>query len=146
MNIFRLVRPSFLALLLSGISASLAADSQSKAEPPTGLWTGSIQGRVGEVNFGIELKPEGNGLAAALLNATDRQPFSSATWDGQTLTLRLDYYDGQLTLHIVAPKKMEEYSRQTKGARVHIPVTLVAYQEPAAGRRGRGQASLEIGC
>ena len=140
MNIFCLGRPSFLALLLlSGISASLAADSQSKAEPPTGLWTGSIQGRVGEVNFGIELKPERNGLAAALLNATDRQPFSSATWDGQTLTLRLDYYDGQLTLHIVAPKKMEgEYSRQTKGAGVHIPVTLVAYQEPAAVRAWTG--------
>jgi len=140
MGSLRLLRPSFLALLLVSVaSASLAADSQSKVEPPTGLWTGSIQGRVGEVNFGVELKPEGKGLSAMLLNATDRQPFSSATWDGQVLTFRLDYYDGQLTLHFVAPKKMEgEYSRQTKGAGVHIPVTLVPYQEPATGKAWTG--------
>ena len=67
-----------------------------------GLWDGSIQSRAGEVSFGIELKQQGSAITAVLVNATDRQPFSSAAWDGHTLTLRLDYYDGQLTLHYVS--------------------------------------------
>ncbi len=70
-------------------------------QAPIGLWDGSIQSRAGEVDFGIELKEQGSAITAVLVNATDRQPFSSATWDGQTLTLRLDYYDGQVVLHYV---------------------------------------------
>ena len=89
-----------------------------------------MQSRAGEVTFGIELKPQGSTIAAVLVNATDRQPFSSATWDGQDLTLRLDYYDGQLVLHYVSPQRMEgEYARQTSKGMVHIPATLVAHHE-----------------
>ena len=74
-----------------------------------------------------------------LVNATDRQPFSGGTWDGQTLTLRLDYYDGQLVLHYVSPQRMEgEYSRQTSKGMVHIPVTLVPHREVPATKPWAG--------
>ncbi len=105
----------------------------------SGLWDGSIQSRAGEVNFGIELKQQGSTITAVLVNATDRQPFSSATWDGQTLTLRLDYYDGQLVLHYVSPQRMEgEYSRQTSKGMVHIPLMLVPHRESAATKPWTG--------
>ena len=75
----------------------VATAGETKAQAPQGMWDGSIHTSVGDVNFGIELKPEGTGISAVLVNDTDRQPFSSATWDGAVLTLRLDYYDGTLT-------------------------------------------------
>ena len=56
-------------------------------------------GKAGEVNFGIDLKQRRGTLHATLVNATDRQPFSSATWKDGVLTLRMDYYDGVLTAH-----------------------------------------------
>src|SRR5271165_7587629 len=93
---------------------------------PIGLWDGSIQSRAGEVTFGVELTQQGSTVTAVLVNATDRQPFSSVAWNGQALTLGMDYYDGQLTLHYVTPQRMEgEYSRLTSKGVVRIPVTLV---------------------
>ncbi len=111
----------------------------SQPAAPAGFWDGSIQSRAGEVNFGIDLKQQGNTLSAVLVNATDHQPFSSATWDGQTLTLRLDYYDGQLTLHYLSPQRMEgEYSRLTSKGVVHIPVTLAPHGEITATKPWTG--------
>jgi hypothetical protein len=79
------------------------------------MWGGTIQSRAGEVNFGIDIQAKADGtLKATLVNATDRQPFSSATWKDGTLTLRMDYYDGVLMAHTVSAERMEgEYSRQT---------------------------------
>ena len=112
---------------------------QPPAQAPVGLWDGSIQSRAGEVTFGIELKSQGDALTAILLNATDHQPFTSATWDGQTLTLRLDYYDGQLILHFASSSAMEgEYSRQTSKGVVHIPVTLTAHHDTEATKPWTG--------
>lgn len=129
-------RSIFLLLLLS-LAISLAA--QSKAQPPTGLWDGTIQSKAGEVNFGIDLKMQSGALNATLVNASDRQPFSSAAWTDNTLVLRLDYYDGTLTLHLVAPQRMEgEYSRQTSKGMVHIPVVLVPHQEASTGKPWTG--------
>jgi len=113
--------------------------SQPNAPLATGSWDGSIQSRAGEVNFAIDLRLQNGTLTAVLVNATDNQPFSSATWDGQTLTLRLDYYDGQLVLHYVTPQRMEgEYSRQTSKGMVYIPVTLIPRHEIPATKPWTG--------
>jgi thiol-disulfide isomerase/thioredoxin len=121
------------------LCAPVVFASEPKQQAPAGLWDGSIQSRAGEVTFGIELKSQAGGLAAVLVNATDRQPFSSATWDGKTLTLRLDYYDGQLVLHFALPQRIEgEYSRQTSNGMMHIPVTLVPHQDSSATKPRTG--------
>jgi thiol-disulfide isomerase/thioredoxin len=107
---------------------------------PTGLWDGTIQSKAGEVNFGIDLqtKPDST-MQATLVNATDRQPFSSATWNAGVLTLRMDYYDGVLTAHMVSPQRMEgEYSRQTSKGMVHIPLVLIPHQEVQPGKPWTG--------
>jgi thiol-disulfide isomerase/thioredoxin len=122
--------------LLIALCSAFAGQPQMQA--PVGLWDGSIQSRAGEVSFRIALKQQSM-LTAVLVNATDQQPFSSATWDGNVLTLRLDYYDGQLTLHYVSPQRMEgEYSRQTSKGVIHIPVTLVPNQESPATKQWTG--------
>ena len=115
-------------------SFSLLAQTASKV--PTGLWDGTIQGKAGEVNFGVDLQAKADGtLQATLMNATDRQPFSSAAWKDGVLTLRMDYYDGVLTAHMVSPQRMEgEYSRQTSKGMVHIPLVLT----PAMGHGHAG--------
>jgi len=124
-----LFRPLVLVVLGTFFSSALIAQTASKA--PTGWWDGTIQSKAGEVNFGIILEAKADGtLQAILMNATDRQPFSSASWKDGTLTLRLDYYDGVLTAHTVSAQRMEgEYSRQTSKGMVHIPLVLA----PAMG-------------
>ena len=124
---------------------SLLAQTASKA--PIGWWDGTIQSKAGEVNFGIDLQAKTDGtLQATLVNATDRQPFSSAAWKDGVLTLRMDYYDGVLTAHTVSPQRMEgEYSRQTSKGMVHIPLVLVLvhirpHQEIAPGKPWTGMS------
>jgi thiol-disulfide isomerase/thioredoxin len=97
------------------------------------VWHGVIQSKAGEVHFMIDVQQKGGALQATLVNATDRQPFSSATFDNGVLTLRMDYYDGQLTLRVVAPDKMEgEWSRQSSNGIVHIPVSMDPHNTPEA--------------
>ena len=123
----------FLFLLVPVVLAAQAT------QVPTGLWDGTIEGKAGEVNFGIELQPDGDKVSATLINATDRQPFTSAVWNGSVLSLRLDYYDGQLTASLVSPQRMEgEYSRQTGKGMVHIPVVLVPHRDVAPGKPWTG--------
>lgn len=129
-----------VSILICALLTSLSLLAQTASKAPTGLWDGTIQGKAGEVNFGIDLqaKPDGT-LQATLVNATDRQPFSSASWKDAVLTLRMDYYDGVLTAHIVSPGRMEgDYSRQTSKGMVHIPLVLVPHQEIAPGKSWTG--------
>lgn len=128
--------------MLGGV-LSLSAAAQNVLQPPTGLWDGTIQSKAGEVNFGIELQKNAAGaLQAMLINATDRQPFSSVSFKDGVLTLRMDYYDGQLVLHAVSPQRYEgDYARQTSKGMVNIPVVLAPHRDEA-GRKAWSGPSL----
>lgn len=132
-----------MIVCLGALFVSQGLVAQAKPQLPTGLWDGTIQGKAGEVNFGIEVQVQPfDAIHATLINATDRQPFSSAAWSGEMLTLHLDYYDGTLTAHYVSPQRMEgEYSRQTSKGMVHIPLILTPHREAAPGKPWSG-ASL----
>jgi thiol-disulfide isomerase/thioredoxin len=132
---FRLIAAPFLAACLAALAVA-----QTPAQAPTGLWHGTIQSRAGIVGFDVEIKRNaGGGLDATLINATDRQPFSSAQWENGTLTLRMNYYDGSLVLTSTAADSMTgEYSRMTSKGLVHIPVALAPKHEPAAGKAWTG--------
>jgi thiol-disulfide isomerase/thioredoxin len=116
-----------------------ARPPKPEAAPLVGLWDGTIQSKAGDVAFGIDFQRQGDALHATLVNATDRQPFSSAEFKDNLLTLRMDYYDGRLTMHYVALNAMEgDYSRQTSKGVVHIPVRLVPHRQPAAAEPWNG--------
>ncbi|HEY1730665.1 MAG TPA: TlpA disulfide reductase family protein [Terriglobales bacterium] len=126
-------------LLLSVCVSGQTRPPKPEAAPLIGLWDGSIQSKAGDVTFGVEFQQDGEQLHATLVNATDRQPFSSAEFKENVLTLRMDYYDGQLTMRYVALGAMEgDYSRQTSKGVVHIPVRLVPHRKPAAAEPWTG--------
>ncbi len=132
MRTFRRVQP---LCLLGSFLLLVSSFAYTQANAPAGLWDGAIKGAVGEVNFGVDFAERDGALTAALLNDTDRQPFTSAAWDGKQLTLRLDYYDGTLTAHFASPQQMEgEYSRQTSRGVVHIPLVLTPHHQVASGK------------
>jgi hypothetical protein len=126
--------------LLCSLALSLVA--QARTQVPGGLWDGTIQGKAGEVNFGVDVQVKADGsVQATLVNATDRQPFSSAAWKDGVLTLGMDYYDGVLTARLVSPQRMEgEYSRRTSKGMAHIPLVLVPHQEVEPGKPWTGSS------
>ena len=127
-----------IALFALSLIVPLAGQTKTPA-PPVGLWHGIIQSKAGEVHFVVDVEQKGGALQAALVNATDRQPFSSAAFKEGVLTLRMDYYDGQLTLNVVSPDKMEgEWSRQTSKGMVHIPVSFDPHKTPMANEPWTG--------
>ena len=140
--VHRLCRAGLCVALFTFCLISSVLAQTKTPSAPVGQWHGIIQGKAGEVNFIVDLQQQNGTLHASLVNGTDRQPFSSATFDNGVLTLRMDYYDGQLTLHLVSPDKMEgEYSRQTSKGMAHIPVALEPHTPKAADKPYTG-ASL----
>ncbi len=128
-----------VVICLGALSIPPGMSAQANSQPPIGLWDGTIQGKAGEVNFGIDLQLQGKLIHATLVNASDRQPFSSATWNGGALTLHLDYYDGTLTAHFVSSQRMEgEYSRESSKGVVHIPLVLVPHHDVPSGNAWSG--------
>src|SRR4029453_12261219 len=87
-----------------------------RADAITGLWDASLAIPSGDVTFGMDLSLKGDPVKGAVLNGPERQAFTSGTFDGTTLTLRFDYYDGQITAHVNVGDRVEltgEYTRQT---------------------------------
>jgi thiol-disulfide isomerase/thioredoxin len=132
-------RRAILTAFITSLFVSLIS-AQGKSQAPVGQWHGIIQSRAGEVHFIVDIEQPSNGtLQATLVNATDRQPFSSATFTNGVLSLRMDYYDGQLTLRMVAPDKMEgEWSRQSSSGIVHVPVSFDPHNTPTATTPWKG--------
>jgi len=129
-----------IAALLFALLLVCPLGAQIKPQLPIGLWDGTIQSKAGEVSFSIDLQTGADGtLRATLVNATARQPFSSATWKDGELTLRMDYYDGVLAARMTGPQRMEgDYSRQTSKGIVHIPAVLVPHKESSPGKPWTG--------
>lgn len=97
--------------LLAGLVPAAAAD-----DPVSGRWDAALAIPSGDVRFGLEVKLRGGKVEGAILNGSERQPFTSGTFDGTTLTLRLDYYDGTLTAKFEDAGRTRlagEYVRQT---------------------------------
>ena len=61
-----------IVVCLLAFCLPLRLAAQTKSQPPAGLWDGTIQGKAGEVDFGIDLQQQGSTIRATLMNATDR--------------------------------------------------------------------------
>jgi thiol-disulfide isomerase/thioredoxin len=105
-----------LAALLAALPASGRETPKDKADAISGLWDASLAIPSGDVTFGLELSLKGDVVKGAVYNGPERQEFTSGTFDGTTLTLRFDYYDGQIAAHLTTGDRAEltgEYARQT---------------------------------
>jgi len=92
-----------LFLSLSFIPAGGAAAAAPAAEfNPVGLWHAKLSlTENNPVEFQVRISKKGNGLAASLTNGAVSEAFTSASWDGRTLTLEMAHYDAKI---LAAPK------------------------------------------
>lgn len=92
----------FLALSLIALGGSRIAVADAGGFKPTGLWYARLSPTENNpVEFQVRVSKKGEGLAAALINGAASEPFSGASWDGQTLTLEMAHYDAKI---VASPK------------------------------------------
>ncbi len=109
-----------------------------------GRWDATIRpatdtgGGAYDVRFGLTISGEATSFHAVVDNGTDVMPFSRVEWDGKTLTMHFDSYDGRLTVHCAQPSCMSlvgEYSRMTHAGEVHYQFEAKRRSESAVPRR-----------
>ncbi|NBO65260.1 MAG: TlpA family protein disulfide reductase [Acidobacteria bacterium] len=101
-------------LVLIGLALGLGACRRGETEP-VGIWTGTVINPSGEnVAFTLEVTVEGESrYGVTLQNGDERTPSTGGgSWDGRTLRVPFDYYDGELTLLIEGDQLRGEYRRQ----------------------------------
>lgn len=84
-----------------------------KASDPVGLWRGTIITNSGEeVAFTLEVKREGSEIVGTLVNGDDRTVSTGGSFEGDTLKLRYDFYDAEMTAVIVGDELGGGFTRQ----------------------------------
>src|SRR5262245_5277222 len=102
----------FLSLCSLIIFVAVFSACKKKADP-VGVWRGTIRNNSGEeVAFTLEVKREGDGIVGALVNGDDRTVSTSGSFEGDTLKLRYDFYDAELTAVIVGDELGGGFTRQ----------------------------------
>jgi thiol-disulfide isomerase/thioredoxin len=103
-----------LALLAAFVAvAGLSACQREIGDPIAGTWQAVVLNKAGEeVAFKLDLTREGEQVSGALVNGDDRVVSTSGSFDGQTLRLRYDFYDGDLTATLEGDELRGEFSRQ----------------------------------
>lgn len=81
---------------------------------PAGIWTGTFKNPSGElVSFNLEVTAAGGEYLGSWRNGDELIPSTSGgTWDGRTLRLPFDYYDGQLVVSIEGDRLKGKFTRQ----------------------------------
>src|SRR5436853_6777657 len=100
-----------VAVSLAGLSFS--ACHQVANDPINGEWRAVVLNKAGEeVAFKLDLKREGEQVTGAFVNGDERITSTSGSFDGKTLKLRYDFYDGDLTATLDDGKLHGEFQRQ----------------------------------
>src|SRR5512143_1311338 len=90
--------------------------------PPTGLWYATLEPVPGlEVSFGLKVGSKGKALSATLLNGASGSRFTSVSWDGETLALGMDYYDGKLVARPKDGGLAGTFTRATASGKFDLP-------------------------
>jgi len=109
-----------------------------------GQWDATIRpasntgGGAYNVRFGLTISTDAPFFHAAVHNGTDVMPFSRVEWNGKTLTMYFDSYDGRLTVRCAQPScasLVGEYSRMTHAGEVHYQFEAKRRAESAVPRK-----------
>jgi peroxiredoxin len=105
---------SLLPLLaLLSLIALLTSCSRTYADPITGEWSAVVLNKAGEeIAFKLEIKRSDAQIVGALVNGDQRVESTSGSFDGKTLKLRYDFYDGELTATLADGELRGDFKRQ----------------------------------
>jgi thiol-disulfide isomerase/thioredoxin len=103
-----------LVLLLVVVLAGCRRSAVDPAAPgPSGTWTVVVGNPSGEeVTFQLDVEREGEQYRGALRNGDDLTPATGGSWDGKTLRLLFDYYDGELVATVEGDEFRGQFKRQ----------------------------------
>ncbi len=148
----------FAALILAAILPLLPSKKLFSASPGAspaaglaGVWHAALVPTPEyPVLFDVRIVPKGKGLAAWLVNGAIEVPFTSATWDGTTLTLELAHYDGKVVATRDGDELTGRYLRTVVSGVADVPFrasrTAPALPPaPANGRSLAGTWGFEVG-
>jgi thiol-disulfide isomerase/thioredoxin len=120
----------------------LALAAAASLSAPVGLWHAELIPSTGhEVFFDVKVVAKGSGLSASLLNGTSEVPFTSAVWDGATLTLELAHYDAKVVAGLKGPELEGRYTRVISTGLAEVPFR--ASRKAPAAPAPKGGASLD---
>lgn len=110
------------ALLLAILLSAVACESEKKpvaTAHPLGTWYGTLKTNAGEeVAFTLEVKSAGQSVAGltqvtgTLINGDDRLASTEGIFEGQSLKLRYDFYDGFLLARLNGDEMQGTFVRQ----------------------------------
>lgn len=108
-------RPGPAIRLFAAVFCLLGLSACLKPADPSGIWRGHIKNVSGElVAFTLEVKRDGGEITGSLLNGDERTPATGGSFDGKTLKLRFDYYDGELAATINGDNLTGSFTRQSR--------------------------------
>ena len=109
------------SLVLSTLLQLLSTVAAAQA-PPVGLWHAELIPSPGhEVFFDVKVVAKGSGLSASLLNGASEIPFTSAAWDGASLTLELAHYDAKIVAEPKGAGLEGRYTRVVAAGLAEVP-------------------------
>ncbi|MBO0798400.1 MAG: TlpA family protein disulfide reductase, partial [Blastocatellia bacterium] len=113
--------------------ALLTSCSRPYADPITGEWRAVVLNKAGEeVPFKLEIKRSGSRIVGALVNGDQRVESTSGSFDGQTLRLRYDFYDGELIATLADGELRGDFKRQLN--KEILRRELRAWRETSGGK------------
>ncbi len=102
-------------MALLSLSALLTSCSQPYTDPITGEWRAIVLNKAGEeIAFKLEVKRSGAQIVGALVNGDQRVESTGGSFDGKTLKLRYDFYDGELTATLADGELRGDFKRQLR--------------------------------
>ncbi len=123
----------------------------AESAPPTGRWHATLTPVPGlEVAFGLKVEAKAGKLSGALVNGASESRFTSVSWDGETLTLGMDHYDGKLVAKADGTALSGTFVRAIPSGKIELPfrATLAAPPVPRAPKGSpaiSGQWGVEMG-
>src|SRR5262245_42317559 len=102
-----------IAMLI--VSTGVLACSKNATDQVSGDWRAIVLNKTGEeIGFKLEIKQTGEQVSGALVNGEQRVESTSGSFDGQTLKLRFDFYDGELTATLASGELRGDFKRQLR--------------------------------
>lgn len=128
---------------LGAAALVLAPVLSAKDAAPVGRWYATLEPVSGlEVPFGLKVESKGGALSGALVNGKAESRFTSVSWDGDRLLLRLDHYDGVIEARVAGGGLAGTFTRAIPSGKIEAPFRA-SLARPAVPAPPEGAPSIK---